>query len=174
MTLVSRCSVVARALLVLPGLGGLAAPLFARPASPSFQQISQKFDYKPVKQIQTIQLALDKIQVRQIVFAPASEAGGKQKHSVPEAVLSIDNDGPTAAIGVAIAIFDGDGNLLAAGSGGARQGWLAAGEKGTASIRFPYVYRNLDKARTFLLTLEVQPRSPRAGDPESAAAGSSP
>jgi len=152
-----------------------AAPLFAQPASPAFQQISQKFDYKPVKQIQAIQLALDRIQVRQIVFAPASEAGGKQKHSVPEAVLSIDNEGAaTAAVGVAIAIFDGDGNLLAAGAGGARQGWLAAGEKGTAAIRFPYVYRNLDKARTFLLTLEVQPRSPKAGDPESAAAGSSP
>jgi hypothetical protein len=172
---VSRWSVVARALLVLPGLGGLAAPLSAKQASPAFQQISQKFDYKPVKSIQAIQLALDRIQVRQIVFAPASEAGGKQKHSVPEAVLSIDNaGGATAAVGVAIAIYDGDGNLLAAGSGGARQGWLAAGEKGTASIRFPYVYRNLDKARTFLLTLEVQPRSPKAGDPESAAGGSSP
>ncbi len=171
----SRWSVVARALLVLPGLGGLAAPLLAKQAPPAFQQISQKFDYKPVKQIQAIQLALDRVQVRQIVFAPASEAGGRQKHSVPEAVLSIANDGPaTAAIGVAIAIFDGDGNLLAAGAGGARQGWLAAGEKGTAAIRFPYVYRNLDKARTFLLTLEVQPRSPKAGDPESAAAGSSP
>ena len=159
------------------GLAGFlgAAPLFAQAGPAAFQQISQKFDYKPVKQIQAIQLALEKIQVRQIVFAPASGAGGKQKHSTPEAVLSIDNDGPaTAAIGVAIAIFDGDGNLLAAGSGGARQGWLAAGEKGTASIRFPYVYRNLDKARTFLLTLEVQPRPPKAGDPESAAAGPSP
>jgi hypothetical protein len=166
-----------KAVLGVLGLGAFiaACPLAAQTASPAFQQISQKFDYKPVKQIQAIQLALDKIQVRQIVFAPASEAGGKQKHSVPEAVLSIDNDGPaTAAIGVAIAIFDADGNLLAAGSGGARQGWLAAGEKGTASIRFPYVYRSLDKARTFLLTLEVQPRSPKAGDPESAATGSSP
>ena len=163
--------------VVVAGLAGFlgSSLLFAQPGSPPFQQISQKFDYKPVKQIQPIQLALDRIQVRQIVFAPASEAGGKQKHSVPEAVLSIDNDGPaTAAIGVAIAIFDADGNLLAAGSAGARQGWLAAGEKGTASIRFPYVYRSLDKARTFLLTLEVQPRSARAGDPESAAAGSSP
>jgi hypothetical protein len=166
-----------KAFLGVVGLGAFvaASPLAAQAGPPAFQQISQKFDYKPVKQIQAIQLALEKIQVRQIVFAPASEAGGKQKHSVPEAVLSIDNDGTaTAAVGVAIAIFDGDGNLLAAGSGGARQGWLAAGEKGTASIRFPYVYRNLDKARTFLLTLEVQPRSPKAGDPESAAGGSSP
>ncbi|HEY2797951.1 MAG TPA: hypothetical protein VGK26_08695 [Thermoanaerobaculia bacterium] len=161
-----------RAFAVL-GLAGLAAagPLRAQSAAPAFQQVSQKFDYKPVKQIQAIQLALDKVQVRQIVFAPASEAGGKQRHSVPEAVLSIDNEGTTtAAVGVAIAIFDAEGNLLAAGAGGARQGFLAAGERGTASIRFPFVYRNLDKARTFLLTLEIQPR-PAKGE-ESAPPGS--
>ena len=166
-----------KAFLGVLGLWALvaASPLWAQPAPPppAVQQSSQKFDYKPVKQIQAIQLALEKIQVKQIVFAPASEAGGKQKHSVPEAVLSIDNDGPTtAAVGVAIAIFDADGNLLAAGSGGARQGWLAAGEKGTASIRFPFVYRNLDKARSFLLTLETQPRpSKGGGDPDSTPPG---
>jgi hypothetical protein len=157
-----------RTLLAALGIAA-AAGLSAQQPGPGFEQVSQKFDYKPVKQIQAIQLALEKIQVRQIVFAPASEAGGKQRHSVPEAVLSIDNDGPsTAVIGVAIAIFDADGNLLAAGSGGARQGWLAAGEKGTASIRFPFVYRSLDKARSFQLTLEILPRAPKSGEADAA------
>src|SRR5262249_57830062 len=104
---------------------------------------------KPVKQIQALQLGLEKIQVRQIVFAPASEAGGKQRHSVPEAVLSIDNEGTaTAVIGVAIAIFDGDGNLLAAGSAGAPPGWLRPGGEGTGPVAVPLVSRSLDKART--------------------------
>ncbi|HEY1250382.1 MAG TPA: hypothetical protein VGH97_04285 [Thermoanaerobaculia bacterium] len=167
-----------RSWLAAAGIAGIAGIAAARvtgqpappPASP-FQQVSQKFDYKPVKQIQAIQLGLEKIQVRQIVFAPASEAGGKQRHSVPEAVLSIDNDGPTTeVIGVAIAIFDADGNLLAAGCAGARQGWLAAGEKGTASIRFPFVYRSLDKAKTFQLTLEILPKSSRGAEAEGTAA----
>jgi hypothetical protein len=147
-----------------------AAPLCAQQAAAL--QATQRFDYKPVKQIQAIQFGVEKIQIRQIVFAPASEAGGKQRHSVPEAVVSIENEGSsTAAVGVAIAIFDGDGNLLAAGAGAARQGWLAAGERGTAAIRFPYVYRKLDKARNFVLTIEVQPRPPKGGEIEGAPPG---
>ncbi len=145
-----------RRILAFAGAACLAAPLCA-------QQVTQKFDYKPVKQIQAIQLGVEKIEVRQIVFAPASEAGGKQRHSVPEAVVSIDNAGTTtAAVGVAIAIYDGDGNLVAAGSGGTRVGWLSPGEKENCAIRFPYVYRNLEKAKTFTLTMEIQPKPNKA------------
>jgi len=161
----------------LVGATGLAlalglAPLLAQQGTSL--QTTQKFDYKPVKQIQAIQFGLEKIQIRQIVFAPASEAGGgKQRHSVPEAVVSIANEGETtAAVGVAIAIFDADGNLLAAGAGGTRAGWLAPGEKETVAIRLPFVYRNLDKAKTFMLTMELLPKPPKGGAAEPVPAGS--
>jgi hypothetical protein len=69
---------------------------------------------------------------------------------------------------VAIAVFDGDGNLVAAGSGGTRAGWLAPGEKETSAIRFPFVYRNLDKAKTFVLTIELKKKeSPAAVAPST-------
>jgi hypothetical protein len=140
---------------------GLAAAAALCAQQPAVQLVTQKFDYKPVKQIQAISLVLEKIEIRQIVFAPASEAGGKQRHSVPEAVVSIANGGAApATVGVAIAIFDGDGNLVAAGSGGTRPGWFAPGERENCPIRFPYVYRNLDKAKTFVLTMEVRKKEP--------------
>lgn len=141
-------------------------------AAVSAQQVTQRFDYKPVQQIQAIQFGLGKIQIHQIVFLPSSEAGGKQHHSVPEAVVRIDNEGTTAAaVGVAIAMFDGEGNLVAAGCGGTRVGWLAPGEREASAIRFPFVYRNLDKAKTFLLTMEIQPKPPK---PEAATAPAPP
>lgn len=154
--------------------GICAAAFVAASASVSAQQATQKFDYKPVQQIQPIEFGFEKIRIHQIVFRPASEAGGKQRHSVPEAVVRIENEGAAAAaVGVAIAIFDTDGNLVAAGSGGTRPGWLAPGERDVASIRFPNVYRHLDKARSFVLTMEVQPKpakapaqAPSPGEPE--------
>jgi hypothetical protein len=133
----------------------LAAPLPA-------QQATKKFDYKPVDGIQTINLAIDQVKVSQIVFKPGKAVGGPVRRSDAECVLRIDNDGPAAVqTGVAVALFDEAGNLVAAGSGGARAGWVSAGEHDTSAIRFPFVYRNMEKAKTFLVTLEVQPRPPR-------------
>ncbi|HJW14728.1 MAG TPA: hypothetical protein VJ776_08530, partial [Thermoanaerobaculia bacterium] len=54
--------------------------------------------------------------------------------------------------------FDGEGNIVAAGSGGVKLGSLGKGERDTFTIKFPYVYRNLDKAKTFTVTLETQER----------------
>ena len=55
-------------------------------------------------------------------------------------------------------IFDGDWNIVAAGSGGVKLGSLGKGERDTFIIRFPYVYRNLSNARTFTVTLETSER----------------
>jgi hypothetical protein len=133
----------------------LAAPLAA-------QQATKKFDYKPVDGIQTISLAIDKVKINQIVFKTGKAVGGPLRRSDAECVIRIDNDGLTPVqAGVAVALFDEEGNLVAAGSGGTRVGWLSSGERDTSAIRFPLVYRNMDKAKTFLVTLEVQPKPPR-------------
>ena len=59
--------------------------------------------------------------------------------------------------GVALAVFDADGTMLAAGSGGIKMGDLDKGERDTFTIRFPYVYRNLKNASYFYLTVETKP-----------------
>ena len=133
----------------------LAAPLAA-------QQATKKFDYKPVDGIQAVSLAIDQVKINQIVFKPGKAIGGPLRRSAAECVIRIDNDGqvPVQA-GVAVVLFDEAGNLVAAGSGGTRVGWLSAGERDTSAIRFPFVYRNMDKAKTFLVTLEVVPKAPK-------------
>jgi hypothetical protein len=133
----------------------LAAPLTA-------QQVTRRFDYKPVNSIQEINIAIDKIKINQLVFKTGKEAGGPLRRSSAECVVRVDNDGQTpVAVGVAVAILDGDGNIVAAGSGGTRVGWLSAGERDASTIRFPFVYRNLDKAKTFMVTMEVEPKPPK-------------
>jgi hypothetical protein len=135
----------------------LAAPLHA-------QQATKKFDYKPVDGIQTISLAIDQVKIGQIVFKPGKAIGGPLRRSDAECVIRIDNDGliPVQA-GVAVALFDEGGNLVAAGSGGTRVGWLSAGERDASAIRFPFVYRHMETAKTFLVTLEVQPKPTKDG-----------
>jgi hypothetical protein len=144
-----------RRILLFTVAACLAAPLAA-------QQVTKRFDYKPVDGIQAINVAIDKIKINQIVFKTGNGAGGPLRRSTAECVVRVDNDGQTpVAVGVAVAILDGDGNIVAAGSGGTRVGWLSAGERDTSAIRFPFVYRNLDKAKTFMLTMEVEPKPPK-------------
>ena len=147
---------MAKRILAFAGAACLAAPLCA-------QQLTRKFDYKPVSDIQQIEFVLEKIRIRQIVFRPETPASGKQRRSAAESVMTLDNEGEAAmAVGVAIALFDGDGNIVGAGSGGPRAGVISPGERDTAAIRFPFVYRNLARAKTFTLTMEVQPKQPKA------------
>jgi hypothetical protein len=139
------------------GLLFAAAALLAAPLSA--EQVTKKFDYKPVDSIQDIRLSLDKIKINQIVFHLAREVGAGLRRSTSEAVVRIDNDGQfPVAVGVAVAVMDEEGNLVAAGSGGTRVGWLLAGERDAAAIKFPFVYRNFSKAKTFVITMEVEPK----------------
>jgi CubicO group peptidase (beta-lactamase class C family) len=129
----------------------LAAPLSAGTAT-------QKYDWHPVNGIQEIHVESDRVVVSSLEF----DLGNRMKPlqaSTAKAVARVDNNGFLAyEVGVAIAIFDGDGNIVAAGSGGVKLGSLGKGERDTFIIRFPYVYRNLSNAKTFTLTLETSER----------------
>jgi hypothetical protein len=142
------------------------------PMGASAQQVTRTFDYKPVDGIQSIQLVLDDVKVDQIVFRTAKDvATVPRQRSNSETVVRVVNDsqGPVA-VGVAVVAMDEGGHIVAAGSGGTRTGWLEPGGRDSVAIRFPYVYRNLAKARKFTLTIEVDPR-PVASVPAPAATG---
>jgi hypothetical protein len=127
---------MARMALSLLAAAALSAPLAA-------QQATKKFDYKPVKDIQQISLSVDKVKINQLVFKVPKEDSGILRRSTAECVARIDNDGLTpVAVGVAVVLMDEAGNIVAAGSGGTRVGWLSAGERDAATIRFPFLYRN--------------------------------
>ena len=62
------------------------------------------------------------------------------------------------AVGVAVAILDEAGNIVAAGSGG-DAGRLARGRGARrGGDQFPFVFRNFSKAKTFTITMEVEPK----------------
>lgn len=137
-----------------------AAVCLAAPSAA--EQLTQRFDYKPKHHVQEIEFALDKVRIRQVVFLSGPRAGDAAKRPSAECTVRLDNDGQTAvAVGVAVVVFDAEGNVVATGSGGTRVGWLWPGERDTSTIHFPFVYRNFDKAKTFLITMEVEGRPPK-------------
>jgi len=134
----------------------LAALLVAAPLSAGVA--TEKYDWRPVNGVQEIHVESDRVVVSSLEFDTGDRLKPLQA-STAKAVARVDNNGFLAyQVGVAIAIFDGDGNIVAAGSGGVKLGSLGKGERDTFTIRFPYVYRNLANAKTFLVTLETSER----------------
>jgi hypothetical protein len=132
---------------------GLSSPAVA-------QQITRKFDYTPVNGVQDLKFELDKVSVNQIVFKPGKPLGAGIRKSDSSVEIRVDNNGPTDKIvGVAIVMMDDQGNVVAAGSGGTRVGYLSAGERDTSRIAFPFVFRHMDQAKTFIITMELAEKS---------------
>jgi hypothetical protein len=130
-------------------VAGLASPVFA-------QQVTKKFDYSPVNGVQDLKFELDKVSVNQIVFKPGKSLGAGIRKSDSSVEIRVDNNGATDKIvGVAIVMMDDQGNIVAAGSGGTRVGYLSAGERDTSRIAFPFVFRHMDTAKTFIVTMEL-------------------
>ena len=126
-----------------------AAPLWAG-------QATQKYDWNPVQGAQDVHVEVDRIVVSSLQFDLGSQVPPTQ-FSTAKCVARVDNNGFLAyEVGVAVVVLDEDGNVVAAGSGGVKMGSLGKGERDTFTIKFPSVYRNFDKAKTFMVTLETQ------------------
>ena len=135
----------------------IAAFLAAAPLSAGVA--TQKYDWKPVNGVQEVHVESDRVVVSSIEV-DMGDRMGPLKSSTAKAVARVDNNGFLAyEIGVALVVFDAEGNIVAAGSGGVKVGHLSKGERDTFQIRFPYVYRGLENAKTFLVTLETREKS---------------
>ena len=139
-----------KAVLVLLA-GGLAHPLFG-------DQITKKFDWQPVGGAQEVDVQTQRISVNQITWDLGSTLKGTPvRKSSAHATLRVDNNGfIDAEVGIAVVVFDEEGNVVATGSGGTQWGYLNKGDRDYYKVTFPYVYRNFDKAKTFLITLETK------------------
>ncbi|MGH9368862.1 MAG: hypothetical protein ACRD3M_14450 [Thermoanaerobaculia bacterium] len=138
-----------RRFLLLALAVGIASPLAA-------QQITKNFDYAPVNGVQDLNFELNKVTVNQITFKPGKSLGAGIRKSDASVEIRVDNNGPSDKIvGVAVAIMDAEGNIVAAGSGGTRVGYLNKGERDMSSIAFPFVFRHMEKAKTFTVTMEM-------------------
>jgi hypothetical protein len=122
------------------------------------QVASKKYDWHPENGAQDIDVQDGKVVVSNVSW----DMGGTMKgtplrKSSANVKVRIDNNGSQdAEVGVAVVVFDAEGNVVAAGSNGTKWGFLNKGDRTYYAIDFPYVYRRLDQAASFLVTLETR------------------
>jgi len=123
----------------------------------SAEIVTQKFNWSPANGIQRLRFDWNDIAISEIRF-DLGDTFKPLRVSSAKAVVRVDNNSARdQEVGVALAVFDADGTMLAAGSGGIKVGNLNKGERDTFTVRFPYVYRNLKNASYFYLTVETKP-----------------
>ncbi|HEX9304944.1 MAG TPA: hypothetical protein VGA31_10890 [Thermoanaerobaculia bacterium] len=133
----------------------LAALFFSQLLSAEI--VTQKFNWSPVNGIQRLRFDWNDLAISEIRF-DLGDTFKPLRVSSAKAVVRVDNNSARdQEVGVALAIFDADGTMLAAGSGGIKVGDLDKGERDSFTVRFPYVYRNLKSASYFYLTVETKP-----------------
>jgi hypothetical protein len=119
--------------------------------------VTQKFNWSPVNGVQRLRFDWNDIAISEIQF-DLGDTIKPLKTSTAKAVVRVDNNSARdQEVGVAIALFDESGTMLAAGSGGIKVGDLDRGERDTFTVRFPYVYRNIKETKYFFLTVETKP-----------------
>jgi hypothetical protein len=141
---------VRRALLSVIAVG-VSSPLWAGAAS-------QRFDWRPVQGLQEVRVESEKVAVTRVEFDLGSTLKGTPvRRSSAKVTVRVDNDGYLDhQVGVAVVVYDAEGNVVAAGSNGTKWGYLDKGDRAYYTISFPYLYRRLEDAASFQVTIETQ------------------
>ena len=151
----------------------LAVFLAAVVAAPASAQVAtKKFPWQPIGGVQNIDLQTENVVVGQVVFDLGSTLKGTplRKSSANVRVRIDNNSEMDEEVGVAVVVFDAEGNVVAAGSNGTKWGYLTKGDRTYYNIDFPYVYRRLDEAASFLVTLETRGKPAKKSKAEKAPA----
>ena len=137
------------------GMACLAAGLVATAGA---QVATKKFEWRPENGSQDIDVQDGKVVVSNVQWDMGGTLKGTPlRKSSANVKVRIDNNGDRdAEVGVAVVVFDAEGNVVAAGSNGTKWGFLNKGDRTYYAIDFPYVYRRLDQAANFMVTLETR------------------
>ena len=138
--------------------------------SASAQVATKKFPWQPIGGAQNVDVTTEDVVVGQVVFDLGSTLKGTPlRKSSAKVRVRIDNNSMTdEEVGVAVVVFDAEGNVVAAGSNGTKWGYLNKGDRTYYDIDFPYVYRRLDDAANFIITLETKAKSAKRSKAEKA------
>ena len=149
-------------------LMGVCAAALASPASG--QVATKKYPWQPVGGAQNIDVTTENVVVGQVVFDMGSTLKGTPlRKSSANVRVRIDNNSEVdEEVGVAVVVFDAEGNVVAAGSNGTKWGYLNKGSRTYYDIDFPYVYRRLDDAANFIVTLETKSKPAKKSKAEKA------
>jgi hypothetical protein len=140
----------------------LALLLITAAAAPAAGGVAtKKYEWQPINAAQDIDVTTDDIVVSQVVWDLGSTLSGTPiRKSSAKVKVRIDNNGfADEEVGVAVVVFDAEGNVVGAGSNGTKWGYLNKGDRTYYNIDFPYVYRRLDKAASFMVTLETRAKA---------------
>lgn len=156
----------------LASLGVLAALVHA---PLSGEVASKKYDWAPINGVQEVEVKDGEVVVSQLIFNTGSTLKGTPlRKSSADVRVRIDNNGMSdQQVGVAVVIFDAEGNVVAAGSNGTKWGYLNKGQRTYYNIDFPYVYRRLDNAASFLVTIETAGKGTKGSKSSSSSSSSS-
>lgn len=134
----------------------LLVAALALPAGAEF--FCKKYDFVQERWIQVNEKSGD-VTIQDIQFQFPSYVGPRKMEiqGPNQAVLHIKNYGTEALrIHLAVALFDGDGNLVGCGTTGSKLGSTKPGEEESFFITFDYVKGRLATTKTFQLTLETE------------------
>jgi hypothetical protein len=125
-------------------------------ASASAAVVTKRFDWAPQNGVQVLNWTENGITVKQVKWDLGSVVR-PTRMSTARAHVRVDNDSTVDVVpGVAVAVFDEENHLIAAGEGGVKVGDLNKGARDDFTVTFSYVFRNLDKAKYFYLTVETK------------------
>lgn len=129
----------------------------------SAEVASKKFEWQPVNGEQDVEVTAGKVVVSHVEWDTGSTLKGTPiRKSSAKVKIRLDNNGTVdSEVGVAVVVFDAEGNVVAAGSNGTKWGYLNKGDRTYYDIEFPYVYRRLDQAANFMITIETREKSGR-------------
>jgi hypothetical protein len=155
----------------------LAILLAAAVAAPAAGGVAtKKYEWQPINGAQDTDVQTDDVVVSQVVFDLGSTLKGTPiRKSSAKVRVRIDNNGfVDEEVGVAVVVFDAEGNVVAAGSNGTKWGYLNKGQRTYYNIDFPYVYRRLEQAASFTVTLETRAKASKKSKPSSQKASEKP
>lgn len=125
-------------------------------ATASAAVVTKRFDWAPQNGVQNLDWTENGITVKQIAFDMGTVVK-PTRLSTARARVRVDNDSTVDVVpGIAIAVFDEQNHLVAAGDGGVKVGDLNKGARDEFTITFAHVFRNLDRARYFYITVETK------------------
>jgi len=117
---------------------------------------TKRFDFTPQNGVQILNWTENGITVKQISWDLGSVVR-PTRLSTSRARVRVDNDSPVDVVpGIAIAVFDDQDHLVAAGDGGVKVGDLNKGARDEFPVTFSHVFRNLDHAKYFYVTVETK------------------
>ncbi len=115
--------------------------------------VSKKYRFEKNKTV-ALDLAVSGVRAEKIAFELPSSVLRIQ--TANKARVEVANGSSAGVrVGLAIALFDAEGNLLAVGAGGNKGGHVESGESEEFSVFFYYVNERILDASTFQISLEV-------------------